>query len=111
MVLYGSACGLKVAEEACLSVLAAANEAMQRSAAQQAEDLVGIGMAALAVLAVDEVTVRHHIKNPAGAGNQVNVGEAFLFQQIRQTGGARQVVSNLTVGDSNVHGTSWLTCW
>jgi hypothetical protein len=58
------------------------------------------------MLAVDQAPVQLHIKDAAGTGSQLDVGEAFPPQQIRQTGGAGQVVSNLAVGDADGHANS-----
>lgn len=67
------------------------------------EHLVIFRKASGLVFAEDQLVVGLHIKNSAGAGNELGVDIHLLLDRIRQTGGFGQVVSLRAIGDADFH--------
>lgn len=67
-----------------------------------------LGKAPRFVLAVDPEPAGVHVEDPAASGDQFDLLVSMLLEEVRQTGGAGPVVSDLAVGDANLHRESFL---
>src|SRR5438132_8790779 len=70
---------------------------------QLVDDFLLAGKHSGVVLRVDSLVVDRHIEDPATAANQLAVDSKLFLDFRRQTGGARKIVSNAAVVDSNFH--------
>ena len=71
---------------------------------QEADDLAGLGEAPLLLLGEDDLVARGDLEHPASALHQVRPDAELLLDLVRQTGGARVVVSDGAVLDDDVPG-------
>jgi hypothetical protein len=77
---------------------------ISRAGAQALKDLAGLREAVLFMLAEDPPAVQLHVEDAAAAGDQSDVLATLPLEEVRQTGGPGQVVSDLAVGDADGHG-------